>query len=172
MKKHITLYPHLAASINLDFLSQEDQDLLARLAAHNREIAEKQPEALQELFKPRVCQFAANCYQIESVGSHYADHIQAQILNNWRLAGASPNLLAILVAAQVQLMQRLIFSPNGMFPDIKKPAKIGKIGKKKLKGKEVITLLKSLKISHQHYWPLEQLANIVRPYAKKTRRKK
>jgi hypothetical protein len=172
MSNPLTLYPHLAASVNIDCLSQEDQDLLARLSAHNREKTEKQQENLQEIFAPKVSQLSAHCYQLDPVGSNYSKPARNRILDNWRLAGASPYLLAILAAAQEQLISRLIIDPNGMIPEKRKPAKIGKIGKKKLKGKEVRNLLLSLKLSHQLDWPLEQLANIVRPYAKRTRRKK
>lgn len=172
MSKRLTLYPHLAAAVNLDCLCQEDQDLLARIAAHNRVMTKKRDENLQELFSPKVLQPSADSYQLEPVGGEYSKPAQKHILSNWRLAGASPYLLAILAAAQKQLIRRLIFEPNGMIPEKRKPAKIGKIGKRKIKSKEAIKLLQSLKLSHQLDWPIEQLANIVKPYARKTRRRK
>lgn len=171
MSSDLTLYPHLAASVLFDYLAPCDQDLLIRLAARNREIYDKPPSKLQLLLSPSVSQ-SGQRFEITPIGSVYSEPVQRQILNNWRLAGGSPILLAIISSAQRQLVTRLIFEPNGMFPERRPPAKIGKIGKESLKPKDVQNLLHSLKFSYQYDWPIEQLANIIRPYAKKTRRKK
>jgi hypothetical protein len=172
MKTPLTLYPHLAVSVNQDYLTQDDLVLLCRLAACDCENSTTQPKSLPKLFTPRVIPLGSHSYQLLPIGSEYAKPAQQQILNNWRLAGASNKLLSIIAAAQNQLIRRLLVEPEGMIPEKRQPAKIGKIGKRKLKHQDIQSLLHSLKFSYQHDWPIEQLANIVKTYAKKTRRGK
>ena len=57
-----------------------------------------------------------------------------------------------------------------MYPEKSCPPNIGDIGRGRLSKKQVRKLLSSLKMAHQHYWPIDMLANIVEPYAKKTRK--
>lgn len=162
----LTLFPKLVASVGLDWLSTSDLELLDRLA----ENAGEERETVEPPHS-QISRHGSSSYLLSDTGCHFSEEVRGRILDRWQLLGASGNLVAIVRAAQRQLIEKILFEEDGMVVEPRQPACIGKIGRKKLGKKAVRRLLKSLKISHEHYWPLEQTANIVEAYARKTRRR-
>jgi len=160
----IVLFPKLISTVGLEWLSEADLDVLERLAELG-ETSENKDSPL----KPVVLRSGSNGYLLKGTGCEFSDEARSKILQTWKLLGVSNNLLALLRAAQKQLIERIFFENNGMVVEPRQVASIGKIGKKKLKRKKVRRLLQTLKLSYEQYWPIEQLANIIEPYARKTR---
>jgi hypothetical protein len=160
----LVLFPKLTATIGLEWLTEDDTNLLEKLAERG-----ETPEHTSNPLKPAVLRSGANGFLIKSTGCHFSDEARQKILQAWKMLGAGNNFCAILQAAQNQLIERIFFEEDGMIVEPRQAASIGKIGKKKLKRKSVRRLLQTLKLSYEQYWPIEQLANIVEPYARKTR---
>ncbi len=166
--KKISLYPRLTPSVGTEWVEESDISMLERLA-----LSEWQPEdgTIESIAYPRVSSLSSRGFLIWETGAQYSTKVQNMILDRWRAETASPCLLSMLGAAQRSHMPRLILERGGMIPGFCPPPKIGKIGSGKLRPSEVRSLLRSLKACYEDYWPVEQLANIVEPYAKKTRRR-
>lgn len=175
-----TLYPRLVVSVGLEFLEPVDRGVLVRLGDECSEKGQKlrgelevdklcSGESLDSLVTPKVYVLGNGGFLINQTGADYALEVQGEILSRWVALGVSDTFLGIFKSAQVGLVPRIIFEPNGMYPEKGDPLQIGEIGKKRLSKKRVRKLLKSLRMAHQHYWPLDMLVNIVEPCAKKTR---
>lgn len=183
-----TLYPRLVVSVGWEFLEPTDTQLLETLAqkfqkscAPEDSVPRQIPDALEpaggkevlesidSILSLRVYGLGNRGYLLDQTGADYSLEVQSQILSRWEALRASKVFLGILKSAQLSLVPRIIFEPFGMYPQKGSPPTIGDIGKKKLSAKKVRKLLGSLKMAHEHYWPLDMLANIVEPYAKRTR---
>jgi hypothetical protein len=189
-----TLYPRLVVSVGWEFLESTDIHILETLAqkfqktcAPELSASDHPPdppdplngletggdnefvESLDSILSPRVYGLGNRGYLLDQTGADYSLEVQSQILSRWIALRASKVFLGILKSAQLSLVPRIIFEPFGMYPQKGSPPIIGDIGKKKLSAKKVRRLLGSLKMAHEHYWPLDMLANIVEPYAKRTR---
>lgn len=161
-----SLFSRLIASVGLEFLEPIDLEVLEKLS---KATPLKDDGLLECIVSPRVSGIGGKSYLLEQTGADYDPKVQEQILKRWACLRVSDVFLGILKAAQSGSIPRLIFEPGGMYPEPTKPRSIGKIGKKKLKSKSVRKLLKSLKLMHEDLWKIEQLANVVEHYAKKTR---
>lgn len=166
--KKMSLYPSLVPSVGIDMLDPSDLEVLRKLAHSAPPAADG---TLGSVVAPRVAELSGVGFVILETGSQYSGKVRRMMLNNWAKAGAGEMLLTMLASCQSQLMPRLSIEKGGMVPDFKSPPKIGKLGTGKLSHREVRHLLESLKICHRDYWPIAQLANIVRPFAKATRRR-
>lgn len=164
--KEMSLYPRLVPSVGLEWLDQSSLELLGRLC---REEPAPDDGTLESVTSPRVSEMVGVGFVVLETGAQYSGKTRRQLLARWADAGAGESLLSMIFSAQKQRMSRLSFEKGGMVPDFRPPARIGKVGKGRLTRGEVRSLLESLRLCHREYWPLEQLANIVRPYAKATR---
>lgn len=171
----ISLYPRLIPTVNISVLESGDVVMLETLCSRgypNLVSSEDLGLGLDlDFVLPRVSRLEGGRYVLEDTGSDYSWQVRNEVLLKWKSLRASSKFCDVLAAAQKAAMPQIIFSPNGMYPDMSEPASIGMIGKKKLSKKVVRNLLKSLKLVHEDLWPIEQLANVVEPVAKKTRKK-
>lgn len=174
------LYPHLVASVGLEFLEPTDRDLL-RLLAKRSEVGEAGALESSDFLKPETYDLDSICcpsayslpnggFLVNQTAADYSFEVKQHLVVRWECLRASPVFLGILRAAQASLVKRIIFEHGGMYPEKSCPPSIGDIGRGRLSKKQVRKLLTSLKMAHQHYWPIDMIANIVEPYAKKTRK--
>jgi hypothetical protein len=167
-----SLYPRLVVSVGIEFIDPRDIEVLEKLSK-SKDISstQHQDEISREfLLYPQVYALGDRGYLVNNTGADYSFEVQAQILLNWRNLGMGEGFLDIIRSSQLGFVPRIIFEKGGMYPEKVNPPQIGDIGKKALSKKAVRKLLSSLKMAHQHYWPIDMLANIVEPYAKKTRK--
>jgi hypothetical protein len=167
------LYPRLIPSVGLEFIGPADKDVLTSLAEKSPDVValRKLRQDLGELeyiLVPRVYGLPTGGYIIDETAADYAPDIQDQLVARWRLAGASNSLLGIIRGAQNSMAPRIIIEPGGMYPERSARLVVDSVGKKSLSKKDVRKLLRSLKMAHEHYWPVDMLANILNPYIKKT----
>ena len=166
--RKVTLYPKMVPSVGLEWLEPSDVELLGRLA---RAGLPPNDGLLESVVAPRVAELSGLGFVVLETGANYSGRVRRLILERWQDAGAGEGLLSMIAACQEQLMPRLSLEEGGMVPEFRKPSRIGRLGTGKLSRREVRSLLESLKALHGESWPLEQLANVVRPYARSTRRR-
>jgi hypothetical protein len=160
-----TLYPRLVANIISSSLEETDLELLTALA----QLPEaKEDGTIEDIVKPRAIRVGDRGYMVPETCCDYAGKMKKLVIERWAISGASGKFLGILRAAQRQMCRQFIVLDGGMIVEPRKPAKIGKIGKKGLGRKKTRRLLKTLKIMYEGDWPLEQLANVTESYAKLT----
>lgn len=167
-----SIYPRLIPSVGTEFLDPRDLDILSEVSskcAGLSGVANVDLRARDYIISPRVYSLPTGGYLVDETACDYSLEVQTQLLLRWASLGVSRIFLGIMKAAQASVSPRLFFEPGSMYPDRYLPPKIGKIGKGSLSRKEVESLLKSLKLVHAEYWPVEMLANVLEPYAKKTR---
>lgn len=162
----MALYPRMVPSVGFGWISESDLALLGKLAS---ELPAHCDGTLESVVTPRVSELVGVGFVVMETGAEFSGRVRRMILEQWKSAGAGEELLAVLRAAQVQLMPRVSFEEGGMVPESRKPASIGPIGRRRVPRKKVLDLLDSLRECHKNYWPLEQLANIVEPVARLTR---
>jgi hypothetical protein len=166
--RKMTLYPKMVPSVGLEWLDPSDLELLGRLA---RAGLPPDDGLLESVVTPRVAELSGLGFVVLETGANYSGRVRRLILDRWADAGAGVGLLSMIAACQEQLMPRLSLERGGMVPELRSPARVGRVGVGKLTRREVRSLLESLKALHGEHWPLEQLANVVRPYARATRRR-
>jgi len=164
--KKMTLYPRLIPFVGVEWVSPADLRLLGELSARP---SPEDDGTLSFILTPRSVQVGNLGFMVMETGADYSGKVRQKILESWRSAGAGEALLSLIWSAQSQGMPKLILIKGGMFPEMREPASIGKIGKNPLSGKKVRSLLRSLKDIHEDTWPIEQLANTVEKYAKLSR---
>lgn len=165
--KPLTLFPRLIPTVGLEFLEPSDVELLEKLSKAQ---PIKEDGTIETLIVPRALSVGTQGYLLAETGCDYDHRIGKKILKSWKTEGFSKTFLSILAAAAKQSMPKILFLKGGMIAEPRSPSKIGKLGKKGLKKKQSLKLLESLKLVYEDMWPIEQLASVVNPYLKKTRK--
>lgn len=165
----ITLYPRLVPNVALEFLDKQDLEVLERLSQAERP---HDNGTIETVMIAKACRVGKNGFLIEDTGCDFAKTFRKMILAKWKEVGASEELISVIRAAQRQNCKLVIFSDDGMIPEPRRPAKLEKLGKHPLKKKTVRSLLESLSLMHRDLWPIEQLANVLNPALKESRRRR
>jgi hypothetical protein len=167
-KTALTLYPRLVPCVALDYLGEEETQVLGALSEKDMP---KNDGTIEAVMSPSVSKIGRGGYLINDTGCDFAKPFGKLILQKWKQEGAGEKIIGVLKAAQKQNCKQVVFSADGMWPEPRKPVRLEKLGKKTPNAKSVRKMLESLILMHKDLWPIEQLANVLNPCLKKTRKK-
>jgi hypothetical protein len=149
-----TLYQSLCSHTLLDILPDSDLKLLEELSKNKKDWY---PDFFREnpLFRV-VTTFPF--YILMQTGCQFSQEYRKKTLQHFQKKGFSKLFICLLEAAQTQMVDILLFSSQGCFPDVKKPEKLKPLNQKtSISNKD---MLKNLKYFHEMY-PVELLTSIL-----------
>ena len=164
MQQTRKLYQTPIAKVWSGMLERRDKEILSRVSIR------KAPA--KKGVNPYVHKIQDAGYLIEQTGANFSEEYQARSIKWFEKKGFSSKMIEIIKAAQVQFVDTLIISGEGIFAEPGEYPKLPPLGRKKLSQPEIRRLLESLIMMHEQGWKLEILANILTPTLKKTAIKK
>ena len=155
------LFQQVCAHTLIDILPKKDLKLLEKYSGKSK----WRPDFFRSKKPLQKTKGPDPIYLLLETGAHFSEEYQNKTTEHFGSLGFSQTFLAVLKAAQTQMVEPLLISTHGCFAEPRTPPKLPQ---ELLPPENLADFLKDLRHFH-HDYPIELLTNILNHHQKKTK---